>query len=316
MLKFQDDYTTIITTFEDFILLVYTIVYTIIDDLYHQFVPSSVSQRRNVDTAKMSDSEIITLSICGELAGIDSENAWYSFVKRNYRHLFPRLCSRTRFNRTRRALLQVTELLRQKLTHSFPIPTSRYFVIDSFPLPVCKFGRARYCRSFRVDGANYGKCPSKKETYFGFKVHALITIEGYITAFEITPASVDDREGLRDFAENHLCLTVLGDKGYTGEQLWEDMQEKGICLMSLKPSNHKNNWPKEVRQVIFRFRRRIETVFSQLSEQLNAEKVLAKSFRGLCTRLQNKILGHNLCMAFNSIFREPCDIGKIKHLIF
>lgn len=312
MLKFQDDYTTIITTFEDFILL----VYTIIDDLYHQFVPSSVSQRRNVDTAKMSDSEIITLSICGELAGIDSENAWYSFVKRNYRHLFPRLCSRTRFNRTRRALLQVTELLRQKLTHSFPIPTSRYFVIDNFPLPVCKFGRARYCRSFRVDGANYGKCPSKKETYFGFKVHALITIEGYITAFEITPASVDDREGLRDFAENHLCLTVLGDKGYTGEQLWEDMQEKGICLMSLKPSNHKNNWPKEVRQVIFRFRRRIETVFSQLSEQLNAEKVLAKSFRGLCTRLQNKILGHNLCMAFNSIFREPCDIGKIKHLIF
>lgn len=312
MLKFQDDYTTIIDTFEDFILL----VYTIIDDLYHQFVPTSVSQRRNVDTAKMSDSEIITLSICGELAGIDSENAWYSFVKRNYRHLFPRLCSRTRFNRTRRALLQVTELLRQKLTHSFPIPTSRYFVIDSFPLPVCKFGRARYCRSFRVDGANYGKCPSKKETYFDFKVHALITIEGYITAFEITPASVDDREGLRDFAENHLCLTVLGDKGYTGEQLWEDMQEKGICLMSLKPSNHKNNWPKEVRQVIFRFRRRIETVFSQLSEQLNAEKVLAKSFRGLCTRLQNKILGHNLCMAFNSIFREPCDIGKIKHLIF
>lgn len=312
MLKFQDDYTTIIETFEDFILL----VYTIIDDLYHQFVPTSVSQRRNVDTAKMSDSEIITLSICGELAGIDSENAWYSFVKRNYRHLFPRLCSRTRFNRTRGALLQVTELLRQKLTHSFPIPTSRYFVIDSFPLPVCKFGRARYCRSFRVDGANYGKCPSKKETYFGFKVHALITIEGYITAFEITPASVDDREGLRDFAENHLCLTVLGDKGYTGEQLWEDMQEKGICLMSLKPSNHKNNWPKEVRQVIFRFRRRVETVFSQLSEQLNAEKVLAKSFRGLCTRLQNKILGHNLCMAFNSIFREPCDIGKIKHLIF
>lgn len=312
MLKFQDDYTTIIETFEDFILL----VYTIIDDLYHQFVPTSVSQRRNVDTAKMSDSEIITLSICGELAGIDSENAWYSFVKRNYRHLFPRLCSRTRFNRTRGALLQVTELLRQKLTHSFPIPTSRYFVMDSFPLPVCKFGRARYCRSFRVDGANYGKCPSKKETYFGFKVHALITIEGYITAFEITPASVDDREGLRDFAENHLCLTVLGDKGYTGEQLWEDMQEKGICLMSLKPSNHKNNWPKEVRQVIFRFRRRVETVFSQLSEQLNAEKVLAKSFRGLCTRLQNKILGHNLCMAFNSIFREPCDIGKIKHLIF
>lgn len=264
----------------------------------------------------MSDSEIIALSICSEVVGIDSEKAWYSFVKRNYRHLFPDLCCRTRFNRTRRNLLQVTELLRQKLSLVFPIPQSRYFVIDSFPLPVCKFGRAHFCRSFRTDGANYGKCPSKKETYFGFKVHALITLEGYVTAFEITPASVDDREGLRDFAENCLGLVILGDKGYTGETLFEDMRAKGICLMSLKPSNYKTNWPSEIRRLIFRFRRRVETVFSQLSEQMNAEKVLAKSYHGLCTRLQNKILGHNLCMAFNSIFRDACDIGKIKELIF
>lgn len=158
MLKFQDDYTTLIATFEDFILL----VYAIIDDLYQQFAPSSVSQRRNITIAKMSDSEIITLSICSELICIDSEKAWYSFIKRNYRHLFPNLCCRTRFNRTRRNLLQVTELLRQKIPLVFPIPDSRYFVIDSFPLPVCKFGRARYCRSFRENGANYGKCPSKK----------------------------------------------------------------------------------------------------------------------------------------------------------
>lgn len=229
----------------------------------------------------MSDSEIITLSICGELIGIDSENAWYSFVKRNYQHLFPRLCSRTRFNGTRRALLQVTELLRQKLSHSFLIPASRYFVIDSFPLPVCKFGCARYCCSFREDGANYGRCPSKKETYFGFKIHAIITLKGYITAFEVTPASVDDREGLRDLAENHFRLVILGDKGYTGENLYDDMHRKGICLMLLKPSNYKKNWLREIRQLIFRFRRRVETIFSQLSGQLNAERVLAKSFRGL-----------------------------------
>lgn len=48
---------------------------------------------------------------------------------------------RTRFNRTRQALLHVTELLRQKISQVFPIPHSRYFVIDSFPLPICKFGR-------------------------------------------------------------------------------------------------------------------------------------------------------------------------------
>ena len=312
MLKFQNNHTTNIATFEDFIL----IVYDTIDDLYHQFAPLEVINRRHASDAKLSDSEIITISICGELAGIDSENAWFSFVKRNYRHLFPKLCSRSRFNRTRRALPQTTELLRQKMISAFHMPFSRYFVIDSFPLAVCKFGRARYCRSFREYGANYGKCPSKKETYFGYKVHALITLEGYITAFEITPASTDDREGLRDIVETQSNLVILGDKGYTGENLSHEMAEKGICLMTLKRSNSKTDWPKSVRQLIFKLRRRVETVFSQLSEQLNAERVLAKSFQGLCTRLVNKILAYNLCMVLNSIFHETCELGKIKQLIF
>lgn len=172
MLKFQDNNTTNIANFEDFIL----VVYVIIDDLYQQYVPSEVANRNNISEAKLSDSEIITISICGELAGIDSENAWYSFIKRNYRHLFPKICSRSRFNRIRRALMQTTELLRQKIITDFPIPFSQYFVVDSFPLAVCKFGRARYCHSFRGHGADYGKCPSKKETYFGYKVHAMITL--------------------------------------------------------------------------------------------------------------------------------------------
>lgn len=47
-----------------------------------------VTSRRHILDAKLSDPEIITISICGELAGIDSENAWFSFVKKNYRYLF------------------------------------------------------------------------------------------------------------------------------------------------------------------------------------------------------------------------------------
>lgn len=116
MLKFQTNDTTTIATFEDFIL----VVYVIIDDLYHRFAPPEVTKRRHVLDAKLSDPEIITICICGELVGVDSENVWYSFVKRNYRHLFPELCSRSRFNRTRRALLQTTELLRQKIPSVFP----------------------------------------------------------------------------------------------------------------------------------------------------------------------------------------------------
>lgn len=94
------------------------------------------------------------------------------------------------------------------------------------------------------------------------------------------------------------------------------MQEKNICLFALKRSNSKENWPKSVRQLIFKLRRRAETIFSQLSNQLNAERVLARSFQGLCTRLVNKILAYNLCIALNNILGETCELRKIKKLIF
>jgi flagellin-specific chaperone FliS len=86
--------------------------------------------------------------------------------------------------------------------------------------------------------------------------------------------------------------------------------------MALKRSNSKTNWPKEVRQLIFKQRRRVETVFSQLSGQLNAERVFARSFQGLYTRTSNKILAYNLCLALNSIFSETCELAQIKKLIF
>ena len=265
MLKFQTEYNTYIKTFEDFILT----TFVIIDDLYKKFAPYQVAHRRNFSIAKLSD----------------SENARYSFVKRNYHHLFPNLCNRSRFNRTRRSLLQTTELIRQKLISLFNIPLNKYFIVDSFPFEVCKFGRTRYSRCFRAYGADYGRCPSKKEVYFGYKVHAMITLEGYITNFEITPASTDDRDGLRDMLENETNMVIIGDKGYISEKLSDEMKCKGICVMALKRSNSKNNWTKPIRQLIFKLRRRVETVFSQLSLQLNSERVLAKSFQGLCTRL-------------------------------
>ena len=85
MLKFQTNYTTTIQNFEDFILVVF------IDDLYHAYAPVFVIQRRNVEQAKLSDSEIITISVCGELVGIDSEKDWFSFVKKTIDIFFRRV---------------------------------------------------------------------------------------------------------------------------------------------------------------------------------------------------------------------------------
>ena len=98
MSKFQAEYSIARQSFEDFILVVYVLV----DDLYKKVAPDGVKCRRNMDKALFSDSEIITIALCGEIVGVDSESAWYSFVKKNFRQLFPRMCERSQFNRARR----------------------------------------------------------------------------------------------------------------------------------------------------------------------------------------------------------------------
>ena len=110
MLKFQPNDTTSLSDFEEFFIAVSVFV----DDLYQQYVLESVSTRRNANHAKTTDSKIITINLCGEIAGMDSQNAWYAFVKKNHHFLFQNLCSLTRFHRRHKALLQVMERLREK----------------------------------------------------------------------------------------------------------------------------------------------------------------------------------------------------------
>ena len=268
MLKFQNNNTTFSVNFEDFIL----IVFVIIDDLYKKYAPSAISRRRRIASAKMSDSEIITISICGEILGFDSENAWFNYIDKNYRHLFPNLCSRSRFNRIRQNLLHLTNILFQKLQYIFDSFDSAYYIVDSFPLPVCKFGRAKYCSSFKGI-ADYGVCASKKETYFGFKVHAMTTPEGFITNYEITPANIDDRLAIRDLTFGKANITIIADKGYIDKNLTNDLKRQNINLLTLKRSNSKNKWPKAMQRLIFNKRRRIETTFSHSLNEHNCSRI-------------------------------------------
>lgn len=295
-----------------------TIIFIIIDDLYEEVTPTSIKERKNKDRAKMSDSEIITMAIVGETMGIDSETAWYNFVKKNYSELFPNMCDRTRYNRTRRDLTGVTAVIWEKLNEVMEKYFSSDRLIDSFPLEVCKFGRAHFCQAFKGEEADYGYCASKKETYFGYKVHSMTTTEGYITDFAVTPAPTDDREALLDLAqkkEEHYC--IFGDKGYIDKDLADFLFEKrNISLFAIKRKNSKEQYPDMIGRAIFKLRRRIETTFSQLTGQFNAERVLAKIFHGLLTRLITKILAFNLMFFINLAFGNFSHPARIKSIAF
>ena len=96
------------------------------------------------------------------------------------------MCDKTRFNRTRRNLHAIIEEIRKYMISILGYQAQPIRVIDSIPLPICKFGRAHFHRTFKVD-AEYGYCVSKKETYYGFKLHTITTLDGFITDFVLTP---------------------------------------------------------------------------------------------------------------------------------
>ena len=137
---------------------------------------------------------------------------------------------------------------------------------SSMPIPVCEFGRSHFSKCFKGE-ASYGICASKKETYFGFKFHALTTVDGFLTDYVITPANIDDRNAVWDLCDKYRSISIIGDKGYINKRLTPELKgERDIDLLFLKRANSRDNYPKEVRQLLFKVRRRIETSFSQLTE--------------------------------------------------
>ena len=273
----------------------FTIIFTIIDDIYNDIIP---------------------INIVGELLTIDSEKAFFSLLSSEYLKLFPKLGDRTRFNRTKRNLYSVINEIRKYISLYIQSYSNNIRVIDSMPIPVCEFGRAHFSKCFKGE-ASYEVRPSKKQTYFGFKFHSLTTVEGFLTDYVITPANIDDRNAVWDLCAKYNSISIIGDKGCINKRLTPELKtEKDINLLFLKRGNSKDNYPKQIRQLIFKVRRRIETSFSQLTEQLNLNKVKSKSLLGFITRVSIKVLGHNISFLINKLMRNDDSIGKIKSLIF
>ena len=79
--------------------------------------------------------------------------------------------------------------------------------------------------------------------------------------------------------------------------------------------NSKNPLEKQLRNTLSKTRRRVETSFSQLAEQFNINKVLAKSKWGLMLRITLKILAHNILFIINNILKNN-KVAQIKQLVF
>ena len=298
-----------IRDFDEFSLWVYYLV----DEIWQQIAPLF---HRPGPAPVCSDSELVAMVLIGECRGWDVETELLSHW-REYRDLFPRQPSQSRFNRRRRQLMVAFNLIRRVLLDGLDVAQDRQCVIDSLPVPAVQFHLVPGSTGdWAAYGASFGKVSSKKQTIFGYKLHLLMTLGGVILDFELAPAHASDLEVGFELLSEHTDLEVVGDKGYISAakatELWEHQR---VRLLTLSRRNQKRQLPRATQKMLNALRQIIETVNGQLAEQFHIEVNHAHTFWGLCTRLYAKLSAHTLCIHLNRLLGNPHFL-QVKALAF
>jgi len=270
-------------------------VFCLVDDTLRRAAPTRL--RRRGPRPTLADSEVLCIEVVGEHLGLDRDAELFSYFRRHYGHFFPRLreVHRTTFARQAANLWKVKEALWQRLlpeTGGDP----RWAMVDSFPLAVCRFGRAPRSRRFRGE-AGFGKDHAAKATIYGFRLHARVCWPGVVTRLSLAPAGAADLALLEELTDETggVCL---GDRAYWRPESAEWLRERGVEMLVPFKKAKSDPAPGRSRRIAS-IRYRIETVFSQLCERLSIKRVWARDLWHLSSRLLRKVLAHTLLVALN-----------------
>ena len=234
----------------------------------------------------LSDLELVSLSLTAEFMGIDSENDLF----RKLPKCISLKIERSVYNKRRRRLANQLNDIRLKLASEFN-EFEDYFVVDSMPLEVCKLSRSsrsKICKEDAYAIPDKGYCAAQSANYYGYKLHAICSVDGVFQSVDLSPASVHDINYLKDIKMQISDCTLIGDRGYLSAEIQLNLFE--TCNIKLNTPMRKNQKKYKKQPYIFRKKRkRIETLFSQLCDQFMIRRNYAKSFQGFKTRILAKI---------------------------
>lgn len=204
----------------------------------------------------LSMSEIMTIIILFHQSNYRNFKYFYLFLYENHKKEFPKMPSYSRFVTLKKSVLVplYAYLYKQK-----GIVTGISF-IDSTVLRVCNTKRSNSNKVFKGI-AKKGK--SSMGWFFGFKLHLIINEKGEILSFQLTPGNVSDLSPVKNLAKG-LWGKLFGDRGYISSNLFKDLLNQNLKLITRLKSNMKNKLMDLSEKIILRKRAIIESVNDQL----------------------------------------------------
>lgn len=276
-------------TLDDFI----TVVFCLTDDFLQTYLDGGRLRRRG-PRPTVPDSVVLTCELVGEFLGHDTDRGIYRYIRRHHLDLFPKVgqVHRTTFTRQAANLWKMKERLWQllhRLIHFDPALS----LVDSFPIPVCRFARAYRCR--RLAGiAAFGHDEMAKQTFYGLRGHLAVSWPGVITEAELAPANTSDI-AMAPHVLGRRRGWSLGDRNYWSPRLFERLRRQGLRLLA-PPRSKKPEAASRWSFVLTQMRRRIETVIGQLTERFNVKKVWARDRWHVYSRWMRKIASHTMAV--------------------
>jgi len=186
----------------------------------------------------------------------------------------------SRFNRRLHQLIGCMRSLRQQLYQR--CRPAQVYLVDAFPLPVCKRVRQRRCS--KVRGAAFlGKCEAKREWFFGYKLHWCCDAAGVPLTFTLRPARRHEGSAVQSLlAHLQPGATVVGDGAYVSDKRTAFWQQRGVRLVAKRYGRMVPNSAAEL--ALLRQRHIIETVHSQL-ESMGLQQLRARTRSGFCIKV-------------------------------
>jgi hypothetical protein len=286
----------------DFDYFVVTL-YVLVDDWWRESHPRTVRWRGRPPI--LSDSEVLTLAILSQWSRFRSERDFWRFASAHLRQYFPNLLSQSQINRRVRALEPELSALQRDLAETLLEPSSVYRMLDTTLIPAMV--RVRACRKGLFAGqATFGRCVSKTEWIYGFKVALSVTPQGVITAFGLAPANCDERPIGEFLVSSDGNDAYLADKGFSSVE-WERhwLETYGALVAATPQKSARRAWPEEACRWASGKRQLIEGVIAQLKDQFGLERHRAKTMSGLLSRLTAKIAAYTCGLYLNTRLGRP-----------
>jgi hypothetical protein len=248
----------------------------------------------------ISDAELVALAVGQAAIGISSDRQFLGLIDRVLPGWFPHLPDQSQYNRRLRALVELISIVQQRLARwldSGGVRLSDGTLIGVANYPGCQR------RSEFAGFARFGFAKSQHRFVFGVRLVLLTDECGLPLGYTLVPANEKEYQPLADLLTGTPAEVVIADKGFWGRDYAAQLASAGTTLLTPSKTRTSANLQHERRLASTRLV--IESVFSNLKQQMRLERHLARTPAGLALRIAQRILALTIGILLNRLSGRP-----------